>query len=244
VGIIEENKEAKTMRFVYLFTFCLGITIVGNSQTKLKDYSIIMQNEVKSIELTVDSPSTVKLTITLTQEVVNDGKKPVIFLRDSVELRGISLGKTPNTYSPQSKLTSEYYGESVNTSLKWKKFQNYLDKPYPPSDKTRILMPNESMKSKSVVNIAFPKETNKGNFSDERESWANIKQLATIWMQTSNQVWSLNLEISSKGRDELRFGKKLQKRWKKYGYLWLDGIVSEPVRLDLSSAIVKTQLKP
>ncbi|MCV4607363.1 hypothetical protein OFB74_31155, partial [Escherichia coli] len=38
--------------------------------------------------------------------------------------------------------------------------------------------------------------------------------------------------------------KALQDRWKKYGYLWLDDIVSEPIPLDLSSAMIKTDSQP
>ena len=169
-----------------------------------------MRNEVKSFEVKVDS-STVRLTITLNQEVVNNGNKPVIFLNDSLELRGIRLSKSQNTYSTGSKLVSEYYGESVNTSLEWNELHNYLNKPSPPSDKVRILMPNESMKSEDVIGIELPKEAHKGkgNFTDERESWANIKQLSSIWLQTNNQVWSLNLETNGKARDKLKFGKKL-----------------------------------
>lgn len=228
------------------------LTIAGSSQAKQKtqtekDYSVVLHNEVKSIELENDSSSsTVRFIITLSQEVVNDGEKPVIFLKDRLELRGISLGKSPNTFSLLSKLVLEYHGESVNTSLEWTKFRNNLDKPSPPTEIVRILMPNESIKSEGIISVTLPKETHKGNFSkgnfaDERESWANIKQLSSVWLQTNCQVWSLNLETSAKNRDKLKFGKKLQRRWKKYGYLWLDDIVSEPIPLDLSSAVVKAK---
>jgi hypothetical protein len=71
------------------------------------------------------------------------------------------------------------------------------------------------------------------NFWPRRESWEKISKAPAAWLDVYLQVWPLNLEPASYDRSKMEFGRKLQRRWKAIGQLWLDDIVSEPIKLDL-----------
>jgi hypothetical protein len=194
----------------------------------------ILRGEVESLELTRTSPSVMTLSINLRMELVNDGPRPVMFLAISPpQLQGALLSKDIDRSQP---IVSEFYGEAVDTSPKWSTMRRALDEPAPPSDRVRILRSNESWKFEGVVSIAMPAGARNNSFSDKRESWESIQHLPNIWLRTICQVWPLNLERGN-DRTELVFGKKLRTRWKNFGWLWLDGVVSEPIRLNLKTAV-------
>ena len=239
------------MRVVYLLLLLYGITTISIEAktifktTKEKEtYSVALSGQVESIEVENSHSSDVKLTVNLKMELLNNGTKPAIFLEAKPpHLRGGVLAKNPNPsdFSSVNRLILAYYGESVDTSSEWIVLREALNQPSPPLDKVRILQPNELWEWKDVVSIAMPTEANKRSyFDDKRESWENVKQLSTGWLQAICQVWSLNLEPLSRDRTEKTFGRKLQRRWKDVGLLLLDNVYSEPIRLDLKTATYKT----
>lgn len=234
------------MRVLYLLILLCGM-VTTNIETQtlpkvatVKDcYSVVLRGEVESIEVESNTPSSVMLNVNLKMELLNNGSKPVIFLETKPpELRGGALAKKPEDFSSFTHLALDYYGESVNTSSEWTVLRNALNQPSPPLDKVRVLMPDESWRWEGRVQIALPK-SGKNNFSDNRESWENIKQLPAVWLRAICQVWSLNLEPKGNDQTEMVFGHKLQKRWKDVGLLWLDGIQSEPIALDLKTTVVR-----
>jgi hypothetical protein len=206
-------------------------------------YSVVLRGEVQLLEVKKSSPSEIMLNVSLKMELLNNGSKPVIFLETKPpELRGVALAKSPKDFSASKNLASAYYGESVDTSREWAVLRSELNQSSPPLDKVRVLIPNESWKFDGIVNISLPKnESGKDKFSlsSKKESWETIKQLPAVWLRATVQVWSLNLEPKSSEQTELKFGNELQKRWKDVGLLWLDDIQSEPIALDLKTAVVE-----
>ncbi|MFN0141323.1 MAG: hypothetical protein ACKVQW_14700 [Pyrinomonadaceae bacterium] len=207
----------------------------------VRGYSVVLRGEVKSVEVKKSSSSSVMLTVNLKMELVNDGPKPVIFLEvKPPELRGAALAKWPEDLSTSKSLALRYYGEAVDTSREWTDLRTALNQPSPPLGNVRVLMPRESWKFDDAVDIPLPTASGKSSF-DKSESWETIKQLPFVWFGAICQVWSLNLEPKGTDRTKLVFGNRLQKRWNDIGLLWLNDIKSEPIALDLSSAIVKTR---
>ena len=234
------------MRVFYLLIFLCGM-VTTNIETQTlpkaemakKGYSVALRNDVELIEVESYTPSSVMLIVHLKLELLNNGSKPVIFLEAKPpELRGGALAKSREDFSSFKYLALNYYGESVNTSSEWTVLRKALNQPSPPPDKVRVLVPNESWKWEGRVQISLPK-SGKNSFFDKNESWENIKGLQVVWLRAICQVWSLNLEPKSKDRTELTFGKKLQKQWKNVGVLLLDDIPSEPIALDLKTAVVR-----
>lgn len=230
---------------------CLMVVVCGLAMTDIQSqsgpgipspkerYSVVLRSDVISIDVESITPSDIMLSVGLRLELLNVGARSILFLDSgSPELRSAALAKNPKDFSTFKHLVLEYFGESVDGSTKWAILRNDLNQPSPPLDKVRVLNPNEAWKWQSRIQIALPK-SDKGNFSDHRESWENIKKLPNVWLRTVCQVWPLNLERQGSDRKHLEFGTKLQKRWKDSGLLWLEGIPSEPVALNLGSVIVK-----
>jgi hypothetical protein len=233
------------MRISYLLIFLCGMSVINmktnplskTAQEKEPD-SITLRGQVESVELSNVSASGVSLVIKLKLELLNNGTLPVIFLEAKPpSLVGAALTRRPDPLIPDNTLATDYKGESVNTSPEWILLRNSLNQPSPPPDKVRILMPNESWQLEDCVSIALPTEISANSISFPRsESWERIRELSTVWLRITYQTWSLNLEPLSNDRTKMTFGRKLQKKWKDVGLLWLDGVRSEPIMLDLKKA--------
>ncbi|HZN06786.1 MAG TPA: hypothetical protein VFB65_08370 [Pyrinomonadaceae bacterium] len=63
-------------------------------------------------------------------------------------------------------------------------------------------------------------------------SLKDLKELSSLWLRVVCEVWPWNLEPSA-DRSKLKYGRKLQRRWKDVGVLWLDEIYSEPLTLNV-----------
>lgn len=234
------------MNICYLFILLVGMLTTNVASQKLpkakrsKDsHSVVLRGEVKSINVE-ETSSVVELIVNLKLELLNSGSRPVILLeaRPPV-LRGAALAKNPDDLLSLKNLVLEYHGESVDTSAEWVTLRKELDQPSPPLDKVRVLMPNEFWKWEDSVGFSLLKDPVNNYFLDKRETWKNIKQMSIVWLRAICQVWSLNLESrSGNDRTEKPFGHKLQTRWENVGLLWLDDIQSEPILLDLRTAVV------
>jgi hypothetical protein len=64
--------------------------------------------------------------------------------------------------------------------------------------------------------------------------WDEIKDARSLSFKLEFRVWSLDLERHPTEKEIRPFGKQLQKRWRKYGYLLLDDIVSERIPINLN----------
>lgn len=239
--------QAESMSIYYLLILLGGMLTTNIENQKLQEAvtpdvdSVVLRIEVKSFEVKEIAPSEIGLILNLKLELLKNGSKPLIFLETKrPKLFGAALAKNRDELLSSKTLVFEYHGESVDTSPEWTSLRNALDQQLPPLDEVRILAPNESWKWEDIVGIALPKISGKNYFSDKRESWDNIKQLPTVWLQVICNVWPENLESkNSRDRRQYPFGNKLQKRWRNIGLLWLDNITSEPIVLDLKNSAVR-----
>jgi len=214
----------------------IDATHLSKATTKMEPYSVTLRGQVESIELNNISSSGVTMVVKLKLELLNNGASPVIFLATKPpSLVGAALAKSPTDLVSGKNLVLEYAGPAVDTSPEWAMLRKSLDQSSPPSDKARILRPNESWWLEDSVGIAFPTEAGKNSFIPKRESWEMIQKVSPVWLRVICQVWPLNLEPPSRDRTELKFGYKLQQRWERDGFLWLKPLYSDPVKLDLQN---------
>lgn len=227
------------MRVACLLLFLCGMVINFEAQTLSNQivktpYSVTLRGQAESIELSNVSASGVSLVVKLKLELHNDGTNSVIFLETKPPLLvAAALAKSTDDLVSGNNLASQYTGESIDTSPEWIALRECLKQPFPPPDKVRVLMPNESWWIEGSVSIALPTESGKASFYPKRETWERVQELSTIWLRIAYQSWSLNLEPESNDRTKKAFGYKLQKRWKSVGLLSLDDVRSEPIMLDL-----------
>ncbi len=116
--------------------------------------------------------------------------------------------------------------------------QKQLNQKIPPSDLTYVIKVGDSFNFSTETECVFLKSKISASAN---ESWNAISKSSPILIELKLEIFPSYLKQSnSKSFSE----KALQDRWKKYGYLWLDDIVSEPILLDLSSAMIKTDSQP
>ena len=206
-----------------------------NSESAKKNAlnSVTLRGQVTSIELRDMTSTSVSVVIKLKLEARNCGIKPVIFLEsERPQITGATLTRSPS--DPYSKaLVSDYRGPSVDRSAKWSTLRNDLDRPSPPPDKVRVLMPDQSWSFEGTVDITLPNEASNHSYFPKSASFETVQKYSPVWLKLNWEVWPLNVEPWSTDRSKLKFGRTLQRRWKNVGVLWLDGIYSEPIMLDL-----------
>lgn len=200
-------------------------------------YSVTLHGQVETVEISNVPPSSVSIVVKLKLELLNDGMKPVIFLKEkALMLVGYALTKSPSEVSSDNQLAFSFTGPAVDTSQEWAIFRDSLNQPSPPSDKIHILMPGETWRFDDSVHVYLSTEAGNKSTFPKNASWEAVQELPTVWLRVIYQAWPLNLEPVSNDRAKLSFGRKLQKRWKDVGLLWLDGIRSEPITLDLRNS--------
>jgi hypothetical protein len=141
---------------------------------------------------------------------------------------------------------------SLQRTKQWQDVVTDMDKKSPPASQFHIVKNGETIDFFENLSFVFLKKKAVGSndpywgFGSDINVLADeIKSAKNLKLALKYSVWSSELEPRSDLLKNIKpFGKKLQKRWKKYGYLWLDDIVSEPIPFDLNSAIVKTDSKP
>jgi len=216
--------------------------------TPQSQQSLTMRGVVKS--LTIEQQrSSHYIVVELRCELTNTGSIPLIFWKYKYEdglgglwnepyvFSGKKVSRTPN-FTPQDILYSQIGGPSVYTSPEWNKMHKALDQKTPPADVTTILMPNQSFSFDSKVTIVC----NEDRF-DSIPAFSELQEASVFWLRVYYEVWSFNLEPNPRRGLSLKFGRKLQRKWKDVGKLWLDDIYTEPIQLDLKAATYKTSDK-
>lgn len=210
----------------------IGLAKSTNNQTSPV---LRLRGKVVSVKIVADAPSSRYssnfLEMKLMLELVNTSPMPIILPTREPLFVGAALAKKPDDFATGNHLARTYVGPAVSLSPQWEALRMNLDKPTPPLDETRILMPNESWSLEATAGISLPDHPEM--FSPAKNtSLKDIKQLSTVWLQVVCEVWPWDLE-SGVERSKLSFGRKLQRRWKDIGVLWLDEIYSEPITLNL-----------
>lgn len=199
--------------------------------------TICMRGSVISVNVISDAPESRYasnfLEIQLMVELVNTSQTPIIFLNREPMFVGAALAKEPDDFGTGNYLARTYIGSAVSLAPEWTTLRRGLDKPTPPPNQTRILMPNQSWSLRATVGVSLAEHSEM--FAPAKStSLADMKKLSTVWLRVVCEVWPWNLE-SSVDRGKLSYGHRLQRRWRNVGFLWLDDIYSEPISLNLDA---------
>jgi hypothetical protein len=226
----------------------LALVIPYSTQSKERKSpnSLLLRGEVLGVQYEGSANGLTRYRVTLNLEFFNSGLEPVIILQpfgnEVFWLGGVSLART----EAEAKAHDNFYilsaWPSINHSSEYRELAQRLDKPFPPTDATRILKPKESWfwrTDKALIVL----EEKPASFSRQTLTAEEIKRLpAPIWMRAHLEMWPFNVENFKPG-----LGGKLRKRWSKVGVLylrekekgdrfWFGHIASEPITLDLSKA--------
>jgi hypothetical protein len=226
------------MKKKYIFMPLMSLLLL--TMVSLKSHAnefLTLTGQVKEIDIIEEDTKTIKLKIGLDLTLKNISESNIIVYKSDFALLNLTLftldenGKKIHLYSAGGR-ASNY--DSPETRI----LQKQLNQKIPPSDLTYVIKVGDSFNFSTETECVFLKSKISASAN---ESWNAISKSSPILIELKLEIFPSYLKQSnSKSFSE----KALQDRWKKYGYLWLDDIVSEPIPLDLSSAMIKTDSQP
>src|SRR5262245_14860451 len=209
----------------------------------------IVQSTVKAVSVEADK-SGERIRLELRNELINKGSTPIILWKPFVlwgpeagldgfrELlyvfTGLKISRDPD-FAKKDILDEYYGGPSISNGIAWDNMREALDQASPPSRFTRTILPAQSLTFDSNVTIVCNKK--RSDSIPDHPTFNELQEVGTLWLRVYYETWSLNLEPDSPDRIKRRFGRKLQEGWRNYGKLLLDDMYSEPIKIELKTAI-------
>ena len=201
-----------------------------------EDKLITLEGNIKNISIEKTDASTYKLLALVNFKLINNGREPVLFLKEIRESETPVYVGSEISAPGAERLVDDYFGESYNKkSPYWQEQKRNLDTPAPPSEQINILFPGQPMEFERTVEIHLPNDKSKTSYYPTRASLEDLKNISDVNLRVTYQTWTGNLDMAEENGKLWSFGKELQKRWKDYGHLYLKNIISEPMQLDLGS---------
>src|SRR5271157_1675280 len=172
------------------------------------------------------------LVVKIRVDFVSRGKVPVIFLTDSLPgVLEVTLTKNPDPVNDENVLYHEPGGESLSEEAEWRRLRSELDRPTLPRNRVAVIQPGEKWVMETELWLRPDTITVWGVPS----SLAILKNAPSLFLRVEYLFWPYIIE-KPPYRADRPFGHKLQKRWRAYGMLQLEPIVSEPMPLKLPDA--------
>ncbi len=225
--------------FVFILLFGTEFFLANSSQVFANE---LIKVTIQSVEMRVikEDSKSVQLEFSLDLTITNTSKSGVILYGKEFEEINLTFfkieeNKTEIVLYNLATRGSNFVSPEVLT------LQKNLSIAKPPSTLTKILKDGESYSFRKKTGRTFFKTQMK---SDSNVAWQELLKLSPVFMTITLEMFPHYLNTKPNANAYFAFGKHLQKKWKKYGYFWFDDIVSEPILLDLNSAVVKTHLKP
>ena len=216
----------------------LAASAASQNASSERAKGLALRGRAESVQVKEIDRSSALIVIRLKMELVNVGDRPIILLQREPLFPGGSLARKPEDFEAGHLLAADAGWPSTDISPEWATLRSNLDKPRPPASETRLLAPGESWPVETSVRLVVPTDPGKYTSSRKKESLATIQQLSPVWLRVVCEVWPWNVEPANADRNQLKFGHKLQERWKDTGLLWLDEIYSEPIMVDVRGTTV------
>jgi hypothetical protein len=226
------------VRIIYVFIPILVVVFLGNSciaKTNILAQIQALQMHISVIKVEADriNPKQIKVAIDLKLDISNIEKKPIFLYRENPILGGIRIARTDSDLRQSHFLLFRELWPSRITP--WKTMRARVDKPVPPAEYVRILQPGESWIFQETIWFCIM-DTPPNNDDWHDDPWSIIREANPVLLQVEAMFWPSDLEKSDKEQWKKPLGQKLKRRWKKYGNLWLENIISEPVTLEIKAS--------
>jgi hypothetical protein len=215
------------------------------AQPKLQLTGSIQKIEILSEKN--DDELLIHLSLTLT----NTGSGPMIFLQPEPTMLQATIERIDEDW-PELKNSILAHTRGWRSShsmevLDWQVLQTALDRPRPPKRLTRTLGPGERFEFDRWIGIPLPHDPNHfGDLSRESESLGYLLNESALKLFVRVETWTLlwlydsrrPLSHRSLGRQAYDFfAKQIRHKWRPQGHVWTKKVTSEPIALDLQSAV-------
>lgn len=215
-----------------------GVQATSNSGEN--ETSLVLRGRVKSVEIEEYDPQVAAfIRITVEAQFVNTGVEPILLLKRNPLFVEAALTKQQESFDRRHLLAVNGASPAISAAQEWISLRRRLDKSTPPLDETLVLKPKDSWTVEATVGVTVPIDPKHYTSSTKKEKLEVLQALSPVWLWVTCEIWPENVEGLIRNRDQLPFGHRLQKRWRSTGLLWLDYIRSEPIPLDLKTAMYK-----
>ena len=225
---------------VLLLAVCHPLAKAQSDDTR----GLLLHGKVLNIRTDRSQKGYVDLWLDLDLAFYNAGSAPVIVIRpwygQGFWHGGSYLATTPQNVKSHRYLFRVDLWESISRDDAYRQLAQDLNQASPPERLTRLLEPGSSWKWQTSVMIRFEENTHWRYPSIP--NWDEMKdQPSPLWLRVSFEIWPFNTE-----NFQPNLAAKLQKRWRKFGYLWigetngrrhLARILSEPIELDWKAVV-------
>ena len=166
----------------------------------------------------------VKITLHLKLHFTGAGDVPVLLLSKKPKLIARqALTEIPNE-NGQKTIFAIWTRPSIGKNEEWTKLANEIDKPFPVQ--TQI--------NKLGVGDRIDLEVDDW-FRVTKEQFLALEKSDERFLQLTYEMWPLDIEPRDSTLENKKFGNELRDRWKNFGYLWLDEIISQPIKFCTSN---------
>ena len=181
-----------------------------------------------SLEKRKDNVGNIVYRVNLVVRVKNSGATPVIIYPGNphVDNMAIAISK------PKALAGDFIYDKSAGLGKSYDfKLHRRMDKSSPPLSMFVILASNKTTEIRLQTFFYWSR-----NEPVSQNANGDINLINPLWAKIKVKTWPNKVELDGLG-NENPFGEKLRERWRKYGYLWLDDIESEPIELKVGDLI-------
>lgn len=229
---------------IRVFLFIVFITYSSFAQIDTKDTNTVDTNikfngNIWKVEAKTSNyyTSMFDLYLYLNFEIINNGNQDIILPTNKIGCDYIKFKKTSGeNIGKISFLKYSYF-------LKWEDLTDTFDKKIPPKTKTTIIKKGKRLEYKTffTLEVALDKNEKVPIIPyPENLTFNNLKGDSPVYIQFECSAKPIEALSKYKDHDIDQFWNKLRIRWKNYGFLFTEKIISEPIILDLSNTIIKS----
>lgn len=225
------------MRFLLVMSLMVGACFFGLGKTHAdelpKSPEVVITAKLTNARLQKGEYD-VTLLVDLHCSFQNLSRRPVLVFKESLPyLKGGELAKSPRghrDYGGDCLFQKVYYAPAMHVVEREKRKQ--LDKSQPPEEFIQAIPAGTQLEFDCMLALRIPNKRTVGGWACDA-GWEEIGKLSEVWLKVFWNHWPNTFEELHHVSEKL-FGKRLQKRWEKHGWLLLDSIDVEPIRIDLS----------
>lgn len=217
--------------FLAVYNFQGQELLHKNPTPKTNQVSVV--GEVSDIKIAEENNSSVVFSAKIKFRIINDSTESVLFLRDFLQFQADAI-LLENESKEMQIISSTEYPPSFSNSKYWLEIGNKLSKGKLDED---LIIKLDSKKS-------LEKEDTRLIYIDKKNQnlIGPLNHKKKLYLQFKVKLWQD--EIRTKQFSGKDFENYLRKKWFPIGNLQINILRTEPILLDLSSAVVKTDSKP
>jgi hypothetical protein len=196
-----------------------------------KKQDIILCGKIKEIVIKQKKEEMDHVYAVIDFTLWNNSTSKIIIIPEKLKvISGKSMGKNGNVLT-----TYGNYGSSFLDSYKEiKQFYENIEMKLK-NDKIKIIESNGNFQFTGNLSLELDRL-----ITNPESSWRSIKKNSPFDLILTIQTLDSYFSNDNEAIKASKFWSKLQKRWSKFGYLWLDDVVSEPIPFDVNSVVIKT----